>query len=54
MKKQSRKVFKLLLILGQSGKYMCIRVIVKKIFPVPLGNIDGPWAIFYILLPWPF
>ena len=27
---------------------MCIRVIVKKILPVTLGDINGPWATFYI------
>ena len=27
---------------------------VKEILPVALGNINGPWATFYILLSWPF
>ena len=27
---------------------MCIRVIVKKILPVTLGDINGPWATFTV------
>ena len=38
----------------QSKKCKCIQVIVKKILPIALGNINGPWATFYILLSWPF
>ena len=25
----------------------------QKILPVTLGNINGPWITFYILLSWP-
>ena len=35
-------------------KYVCIRVVVKKILPVILGDINGPWVTFYILLSLPF
>ena len=34
----------------QSRKYTRIEVIVKKILLVALGNINGSWATFYILL----
>ena len=38
----------------QSRKCIRIRVIVKKFLPVALGNRNGAWATFYILLSWPF
>ena len=38
----------------QNRKYMRRRVIVRKILPVALGDINGPWATFYTLLSWPF
>ena len=38
----------------QSRNYMGMGVIVKKILPVALANINGSWTTFYILLSWPF
>ena len=70
IKKQRRKVFNLLPNLEVPMTLLCVnrahytlnsefslpsrQVIVKKILPATLGNINGLWVTFYILLSWPF